>query len=171
MPYPEITAIIPASGKGKRFGRPKAQATKGDKTFAEHISGTLREAGVEQIVVAAGHETADMLSTLREAIRALPPGAAKGYLIWPVDHPFVSVQTVSALCAAFLNQPDLVLRPSYEGKSGHPVLIPAWLDLSAEDNGNGLAGIIRAQVCSVIDLPVDDDAVLRNINYPADLEE
>ncbi len=170
MPYPEIIAIIPASGKGERFGMPKADAVLNGQPFIEHIQSTLQEAGVGKVFVARDYDTPDMLSTIKLAVEELSPNQALGYLIFPVDHPFVSTLTISSLCDAFLAMPDAVFRPSFNGSIGHPIVIPAWLDLAADDFGQGLAGIIRSQVCSVIDLPVDDDAVQRNVNYPKDLE-
>ena len=171
MPFEDIVAIVPASGKGRRFGQPKNKALHSGKTFTEMIRTALEEAGIKRVAIASGLETPDMLSTLRQAVRELKDSQATGYLIWPVDHPFVSAMTARALCEAFLAQPDAVIRPSYHGRSGHPVLIPAWLNLEQNDAGQGLAGLIRSQVCTVIDIPVDDASVLRNVNTLFDLEE
>jgi CTP:molybdopterin cytidylyltransferase MocA len=171
MPSCEISAVIPASGKGGRFGRPKARAVYKGKTFAEHIISTLRQAGIKNHFVADVYDTPDMLSTLRLAFRDMDFSGAKGFLIWPVDHPFVRASTVSSLCKAFMASPDAVVRPSFEGAHGHPVVIPAWLDLNENDAGEGLAGLMRAQVCTMIDVPVSDKAILRNINYLRDLED
>ncbi len=169
--YDAITAIIPASGKGERYGLPKAEARLREKPFAEHIAETLAEAGVNHVVVALGYDTADMLGTLRQAVAEAGSRKPAGYLVWPVDHPFLRLETIVVLCQAFVSNPDAVIRPVYEGSPGHPVLIPAWIDLNADDRGCGLAGIIRSQACTFIDLPVDDDAVLRNVNLPSDLED
>lgn len=171
MPWPKIVAIVPASGKGTRFGGAKAEARIADQTFAERIETTLRGAGITQIHIARNLDTPDMLATLRQVIAGIKPNQAEGYLIWPVDHPLVQPSTVVALCEAWSASPDAVFRPVYQGKSGHPVLVPAWVDLGQDDLGQGLAGIIGNQVCTVVDLPVDDPGVLRNINQPSELEE
>ncbi|MBW6514647.1 MAG: NTP transferase domain-containing protein [Candidatus Syntrophosphaera sp.] len=170
MPLSDLIAVIPASGKGGRFGQPKALASYEGKAFAEHITSTLLESGVDNVIVAVGYDTPDMLATLRQAIDEQGNTAAKGYLVWPVDHPFVRKDTVLNLIQAWREQPVAVIRPSHGGQSGHPIIIPAWLDLNADDGGQGLAGLIRAQACTVIDVPVEDPNVLRNINYPKDLE-
>lgn len=171
MPWPELTAIIAAAGKGERFGGPKAEAVLENSTFLDRVRTTLGAAGVSEVYVAQGIDTPDMLATLRHAVRELASPLITGYLIIPVDHPFVRPETVTSLCAAWSSNPDAVYRPSYQGRSGHPVIIPAWLDLNADAGGQGLAGIIRAQACSVIDVPVDDPEILRNVNYPKDLED
>lgn len=171
MPFSEITAIIPASGRGERFGGPKADAVLGSSTFLERIQTTLAAAGISNVSVAQVFGTPNMLATLRRAVRELSPSSTKAYLIFPVDHPFVLPETVIALCEAWISNPDAVYRPAYQGRTGHPVLIPAWLDLEQNDQGQGLAGIIRNQACTVVDLPVEDFAVIRNINTPKDLED
>lgn len=171
MRFERIVAIIPASGKGERFGQPKADACLWGKPFIEHIRETLAAAGVYSVVVAAGCDTPDMLATLRRAVAENRSGDTLGWLVWPVDHPFLRLETIVVLCQAFVSNPNAVVRPVFEGNPGHPVLIPAWFDLDREGQGPGLAGIIRCQARSYIDLPVDDDAVLRNVNLPSDLED
>ncbi|MDP2400553.1 MAG: NTP transferase domain-containing protein, partial [Actinomycetota bacterium] len=111
-----------------------------------------------------------MLETLRLCVQDLNQKPGLGYLIHPVDHPYVEVSTIVNLIEAFRSLPDAVVRPSYLGKSGHPVIVPHWLDLDADDDGKGLAGLIRSQVCTVIDIPVEDAGVLRNVNSPSDLQ-
>jgi CTP:molybdopterin cytidylyltransferase MocA len=63
----------------------------------------------------------------------------------------------------------MVIRPSCNGKTGHPVLIPSSLDLFIDDNEEGLASIIRTQAKGIIDLPVEDKGILLNINRPENL--
>lgn len=171
MPCSEIVAVILASGQGARFGGPKADARVGSQTFAGQIVATLKQAGIDRVHIARDLQTPDMLATLRAALKQARDPQTKACLVFPVDHPFVKPETVQSLCAAWKANPDAVFRPVFQGKPGHPVLIPLWLDLEADDQGRGLAGIIHSQACSVIDIPVEDEAILRNINFPADLEE
>lgn len=170
MLWPDIIAIVPASGQGTRFGGPKSEVKIEGQTFAERIESTLREAGIEQIRIARDLDTPDMLATVRETIADLEPKQAKGYLIWPVDHPYVLAQTVKTMCSMSLIMPLAIICPSYQGKYGHPVLIPANLDLNSGDQHCGLAGIIHSGDYTVIELPVEDPGILRNINHPQDLE-
>ncbi|MDP2172146.1 MAG: NTP transferase domain-containing protein [Candidatus Cloacimonadaceae bacterium] len=166
MPSDQIIAIIPASGKGRRFGMPKAEAVLAGKSFADIIKELLHSAGIAQVHCPKNLETGSMLETLRHAISELKDQQALGYLIHPVDHPFVKASTIKLLIETFKSLPDSTIRPSFQGKSGHPVIVPSWLNIDADDNDKGLAGLIRSQVCTVIDIPVDDEGVLRNINSP-----
>ncbi|MBP7205124.1 MAG: NTP transferase domain-containing protein [Candidatus Cloacimonetes bacterium] len=171
MPCSEIIAVILASGQGRRFGGPKVDARAGSQTFAEHIVATLKQAGIDRIHIARDLQTPDMLATLKVALSEARDPQTKACLVFPVDHPFVKPDTVRSLCSAWQKMPEAVFRPVCQGRPGHPVLIPLWLDLDADDQGRGLAGIIRSQACSVIDIPVEDGAILRNVNFPKDLRE
>lgn len=171
MRFEGIVAIIPASGKGERFGMPKADAMLEGKSFADVIRECLTQAGIEQVVIAKNLDTGSMLQTLRVAINELDATPSLGYLIHPVDHPFVRDETITRLIETFISLPDAVIRPSFQGRSGHPVILPHWLDFFADDDGKGLAGLIRAQVCTVIDVPVDDPGILRNVNTINDLSK
>ena len=162
MPLSELLAIIPASGRGERFGMPKADAEIDGVSFAEHIRGLLSSGGVENIVLARYPDSPDMLSSIKQAVGEHP--GYKSWLIWPVDHIFVRPATLQALLDGWTAMPDAVIRPVYEGRSGHPVIVPGWLDMEADHHGEGLAGLIRAQVCTVIDIPVEDIGILRNVN-------
>ncbi len=168
MQCPDLCAIILASGKGSRFGMPKAEALLDTgETFLSHIRNLLLESGLTNISAIIGRETPDMLSSLRLGISEAPP--AEGYLVYPVDFPFVLPATIVSLIQAFLANPHSVIRPVYQGKSGHPIIIPAITDVYSLDSEGGLAGIIRRQGLSILDLPVTDPGVLRNVNYPHEM--
>lgn len=169
MPFSDILALIPASGKGKRFGQPKHKALLNGKTFTDCIINTLKEAEINNIYLAKDFNTKDMLSTLRCALKQLNLHRFSGFLIFPIDHPFVQPSTINTLCSTFLQFPEMVIRPSCNGKTGHPVLIPSSLDLFIDDNEEGLASIIRTQAKGIIDLPVEDKGILLNINRPENL--
>jgi CTP:molybdopterin cytidylyltransferase MocA len=160
----KLCAIILASGKGSRFGMPKSEARTEGLLFSELIMRSLKAAGVECIILAQDYHTDSMLETLREAISRQ---SAEFYLIFPVDHPFVQSETLSLLIAAMA--PDTIIKPSYKGRCGHPVIIPATLDLSLDDGGNGLKGIMQNARMPIQYIEVDDFGILRNINRPDDL--
>lgn len=165
MPYPELCAIIPASGKGSRFGQPKAEALlETGETFLQRVTGLVLGAGVNCIRSVVDRDTPDMLSSLRLGISECP--GMDAYLIFPVDFPFVNPETVQSLVDAAQNYPGIVIKPSFQGVKGHPVIIPGNIDLYPEDCSGGLAGIIYRQGLTVLDLPVDDPGILQNVNYP-----
>lgn len=168
MPLSDLLAIIPASGQGSRFGIPKADAEIDGNSFAEHITGLLRSGGVENIVLARYPDSPDMLSSIKRAVSEHP--GFKSWLIWPVDHIFVRPATLQALLDTWTAKPDAALRPVCDMRYGHPVIVPAWLDLDADHHDQGLAALIRTQVCTLIDVPVEDIGILRNVNHREDME-
>ncbi|HQQ68349.1 MAG TPA: NTP transferase domain-containing protein [Candidatus Cloacimonadota bacterium] len=166
-PY-RITAIILASGKGSRYGQPKSEARLDGKLFSDIITDTLRAAGLENIVLADHCTSSSMLDTLKQTITDLP-APADFYLVIPVDHPHVQTSTIAALVAAL--SPGIIVKPVYHGQSGHPVIIPAALDLSASDHEGGLRGIIAASLFSQKYVEVEDPGILINLNHPPKIKE
>lgn len=179
-----VIAIILASGKGTRFGKPKAEADYKGFSFLDRIGATLKEAGVQNIHVAQNYVTPDMLATLKQAVTELEKGwildsAGKtnspesqeysSYLIFPVDFPFVQAATIRTLVEAHYTHPKAIIRPCYYGFCGHPIVIPSDLDLQADDHGKGLKGIISFCGKPVIDIQVQDEGIHKNINYQKDL--
>ena len=171
MQLKQIYAIIPAAGKGKRFGKPKTGAIYEHRTFLRHILDTLSETPVAGTKVITDADTADMLATIRIGTEsALKDGwNALGWLIWPVDHPFVEVSTINILIRHFWLNPDAVVNPLYADTRGHPLIIPASMELPDNYIEGGLRKVIRSADLKRVDVPVTDPAILKNINYKEDL--
>ena len=160
----DLCAIILASGKGSRFGKPKSEARMNGMLFSEHIIQTINDAGIKRIALANAYQTNSMLETLRQAVTENP---ATHYLIFPVDHPFVSSQTIQNLIDGII--PNAIIKPVHQNVSGHPIIIPASLDINTQDHGEGLKGIIQLSGLPNKYIHVDDPGILRNINRPGDL--
>ncbi len=171
--YSTITAIILASGKGIRFGKPKAEAEVDGVNFANAITSTLQQAGLDNIHVARGYPTGAMLETLKVAIKELTDtgktAICTGFLCFPVDFPFVTARTIKEIAEAHLDKPQAIIRPSYQGYSGHPIIIPANLNLGGDDDGKGLRGIILHSGLPILNIEVEDIGIHRNINTLEDL--
>jgi len=169
-----LVAIIPASGSGVRYGKPKIFARIDGRTFLELIQETLSKAGIDEVLVARDLNTSSMLESIRAVVSSVimdshfhgNDSPVTAYLIFPVDHPLVTVKTVVMLRDAHQRHPELVLRPVFEGRKGHPIVIPANLDLWVDDENNGLAGIIQKTGIKILDLETDDENILRNLNFP-----
>ncbi len=111
-----------------------------------------------------------------EAAQRMDPGAS--VLLQPGDHPEVHCATLEALIQAFdaLNQtsqgeqPAYAVMPEFQGRGGHPVLIPALLVASIlRYNGEGglrQFWVDRPQLCWRV--PVDDLSVVLDLDRPAD---
>ncbi len=169
MPSYKVHAIILAAGKGIRFGMPKVDAFYRGNSFLDCILNTLENAGIRDVFVARDLDTPDMLSSLRHAINELNASCPDAYLVFPVDHPAVQTATVQSLLDAFIRTPDAIIRPVYQGKAGHPIIIPKALNVFQEGIEGGLAQIIKTSHLPVVDITTNDMAILRNINLPEDL--
>jgi len=166
-PY-KMIAVILASGKGRRFGLPKSEARVNNELFSDLIQRTLNAAGIKDIILAKDLCTSSMLETLRLAI-AGHNTPADYYLVFPVDHPFVSPASILKLC--FSITPDTIIKPLFQGRTGHPIIIPASLDLKRDDHHQGLARIIKDSRLPSLCVEVNDPGILRNINRPQDLTQ
>ena len=159
--------IIPASGKGLRFGGPKVNALlETGETFLERILTVCREAGLQQLHPVLNQDTEDMLSSLCLGISEMPGFCH--YLVFPVDFPHVQVSTIRALLEASRDNPQAVIRPTYHGRTGHPIIIPGALDFSRKPPQGGLRALIHHSGLDILNLELSDPAILRNINHPGD---
>ncbi|HTJ45562.1 MAG TPA: nucleotidyltransferase family protein [Kofleriaceae bacterium] len=107
-----------------------------------------------------------------EALDAVAHRAAAGIvsaaLLWPVDHPWVRASTIEALDDAFTDHEAVI--PTFDQRGGHPALIARalWPKLAAcGDHPDGARGVLRA--ARVRRVPVDDPAILRDVDLPEDL--
>jgi molybdenum cofactor cytidylyltransferase len=178
-------AIVLAAGASTRMGRPKALLLHHGRTFVRCAVDLA--AGCAPIVVVTGAvDLADVdlgpalrvrndtwpqgqLSSLQRGLAALadPPGL----LVLTVDRPHLRPATVAALLAAFHDAPECIWQPAHAGRRGHPIVYPAALlpmlrglapDASPRDLLEHHPHLRRS-------LPVDDPAVLDNLDRPADL--
>ena len=127
----DIAVIILAAGQGKRIGMPKWKLKIDDINFLSIICNKLKEVGFKNIYCTYRENSLPDYPNIKYIINKTPEygmissiyygikRASKysGYLIWPVDHPFSSVQTLSILCKEFLNKQNMI-RPVYNNRGG-----------------------------------------------------
>jgi len=185
-----VGAIILAAGSGSRIGTPKYRLPLGTSTFLQTIVAQATRLGLSPIVcvvssaersliaaqtggsvriVVNAKPERGMLSSVIEGLRHLveSPGA----LVMPVDHPYVSDSTISALVRRIGVHPDHLIKPVFQGRGGHPVLIPAaaFHAVLEADYSVSLREVIASSGIQVERLEVEDEGVVRNINLPGDL--
>lgn len=185
-----VAAVVLAAGKGQRMGQPKLFLDSGGRTFLELVIALLESTEVPDInIVVRGEdrERADgiakshqicvnqhpengPLSSLRIGLDAAP--GFDGYLVMPVDHPFVKAETISELIKAFQQNSDEVIKPAFRGKDGHPVIIPSSLSptITGEDREGGLAGLIRDSGLRITRIEIADMGTVKNINTTGDIK-
>lgn len=182
-------AIVLSGGESSRFGgAPKALLATGERTAVRRISEECLDHGFDPVVVVAGPhlravagevrglgvevvESRDWFegrtASVQAGLQALPPGG--DVLLWPVDHPFVRMETVELLERT--RDSDLLglwFIPTYEGRGGHPVL---WrealrseiLELRPDAPVRSLIPEFGPQVRRVA---VEDPGVVANVDTP-----
>lgn len=178
-------AVIPAAGSSERFGPHKLRADVSGKPLIERTIASLRDAGVDDIVVVTGPEAdgvigerdvhivvnrepgRGMFSSIQAGMEDL---VADAVLVLPGDMPFVRPATIRSLLQVFEARGGIV-SPRYQGKRGHPVVLPERLvaEVLAAEPTSTLHQVISQHRDARVDLDVDDPGVLRDVDRPEDL--
>lgn len=140
---------------------------------ADAVSQCLRQRACRTIRVREGAAMCESVSAgLREATRIDP---AAPVLLHLADHPHVSAAVLEEIVRAAPLRPDTALIPTFDGRGGHPVLIPASLipaileDQAAWRSG-GLRQFWAAHPDRCVRLPVSDASILVDVDTPADYQ-
>ncbi|TFG96248.1 MAG: nucleotidyltransferase family protein [Calditrichales bacterium] len=184
-----IAGVVLAAGDSTRMGKPKALLPLGESSFITVVLENMDLAGFEPLVVVLGTDylaikkklpslptlssiqnpfpEKGQLSSLQLAIKKLPMSSA-GCLVALVDHPLVSSPTYKIMFTAALNSPDCIVIPAFKGQRGHPVYFGRCFfeELLATPLDAGARQVVRNHAQSVIELPVDDPGILKDIDTP-----
>ena len=187
-------AVVLAAGGSTRMGRPKALIPdgNGEETWLSRVVAACREGGCDPVLVVAG-EDADAVgaeasragarvvengawargrsTSIKAALPHLPAGA-RGLVLFPVDHPLAGSGVVAALREAQAGSPEgQVFLPVHGGRRGHPVLLAAALfpALAALGDDEPLRTVIHAPGRRIVEVPVEDEGILRNLDRPEDI--
>jgi molybdenum cofactor cytidylyltransferase len=161
--------IVLASGRGERYrasggGTHKLQAQLGALTVLQHTVQAATASGLRVHVEDRGHP--GMGDSIAAAVRLLPDASA--WLILAGDLPLVLPQTIQRVAQAAMDH--LVVRPSYQGRHGHPVRFhrSCRQDLLALTGDQGAAGLV--QQIGAHSLAVDDPGCVTDIDTVDDLQ-
>jgi molybdenum cofactor cytidylyltransferase len=88
----------------------------------------------------------------------------------PVDMPLVRPDTVRRAIAAFLSAHAPIVRVTHEGRHGHPVVFgrAVFDDLRHADYSIGAKAVLQTHAAAILNVEVDDAAVLRDVDTPED---
>jgi len=175
------------------MGWPKALLPLGNHTFLNKIIADYRRLGCQPVIAVAGvHFSAirDSLadsgvlllrnpapdrgpfSSLQIAVKSLPP-PCQGVFVHPVDHPAVSSKSLRQILSAWTGEAQQVIKPTFEGRGGHPVLLGQdWIKkIERAPISSNLRLVLRGSSAAVQLVPVTDEMILLNVNHPADLDK
>ena len=199
LPWRVLSAVILAAGDSTRMGSPKAALLAPDgATFVGRLITTLREAGVDDLVIVTGrHHDAVVESIARDhrsttARIARNPDPSRGQLsslltgmeivVTPqtdamlmtlVDVPLVRVSTVTSVIDEWRRTRAPIVRPAIGDRHGHPVIFDRVLfdELRRAPLDAGAKSVVRAHEHEIVNVPVDDEGCVRDVDTPSDYEE
>jgi molybdenum cofactor cytidylyltransferase len=181
------------------MGQPKALLTFRGRTFLESVLDAVHAVGVKHPIVVLGDDADKILSqielhgvkalrneeiaagpigSIRAAIRHVIDHPVDAMLVWPVDMPHVAISTVELLIDRFRSTHRPIVVPVFDGRRGHPVLFgkAVFEELLAVPDGEGAGAgagaraVVRADPSRVDEVPVEDSAVVEDLNTPQDYE-
>ncbi|WP_321169002.1 nucleotidyltransferase family protein [Halorubrum sp. CBA1125] len=189
-----IVGVVLAAGTSSRFGdRNKLLVTWRGEPLVRHAVRTLCESDVDSVVVVTGHEhervtaavadldvtvvhnegyEAGQATTVRRGVAAARDRNGAAVLVALGDMPFVSVESVDRLVAAYRAGIGDALAASCEGVRGNPVLFDdrhfdALADVAGDTGGRE---ILLTGDRSVL-VETGDDGVLADVDRGEDLNE
>lgn len=187
-----FTAIILSAGKSQRFGSPKALATINNTTAIEFIQHKLLNSIIDEVIIVLGHRPevispyvmkhakvkvvtnnvylSGQLSTIQCGLSSCHKDSTAA-LIWPVDCPLISADTLLRLISVHQQNGLSCIIPSYQGVKGHPPLIPASLykKISNSLSDIGLNAILKQHEAMTIE--INDPGIIKSFNTPKEFQD
>ncbi len=185
-----LVPVILAAGDSTRMGYPKALLPFGERPFLIQILDVVKGLSLQPPYVILGRHAAAIepiitdqecivlinpepergqLSSIQLAVRHLEPSCG-GCLIWPVDHPAVSMTLVQDLVHTFCRSEPALAMPLYRQKRGHPAIFHRRLfnELLAEPTGKGLKEMVFRHQHETSLLETNEAATIEDIDTPED---
>ena len=186
-----IGAMILAAGKDRLDDLPKATLELSGTSVIKREINLLREAGISIIVVVAGadsealekhlahrkvsiirnhdSEHGDMLLSVKKGLEALE-GTCDQVVMVPVDAPAFLPDSIHRLVEADCTGQYDISVPTFNGKTGHPVLIqssavPKIMNYYGE---GGLSGMLETGLLRACYVPVTDPGIFMELNNKGD---
>jgi len=186
-----IAAIILAAGESVRMGEPKALARYGAETFLHTIVRNLKTAAVHEIVIVLGHDAqtvaavlhllpeqyvintsyrSGQFSSFQTGVRQVAEGT-QGVFLCLVDQPQIPATVLQQVKTTFLSRPGSIVIPTFRGKRGHPPIFPRRLfsEIIGAPTGITAKTLMEKHADTIVEVEVDDEAILWNLNTKADL--
>ena len=185
--------VIVAAGLSSRMGSFKPTLPIGQTTFIRRIICVMQRAGLDGIIVVGGaradelsahlsgervkllinpdYATTEMLTSFQIALRFAAGAGADAVVFTPVDIVLPGEEIYRALLNADTDA-DCV-RPSYQGRSGHPVLIRkrVFERILSYTGEGGLKGALRGADVRHAWVNVDDPGIFMDADTPEEYEK
>lgn len=189
-----FAAVVPAAGASRRMGRPKMLLPVGGEPLIAHVVRTCAEIEfISSIVVVTGYlphqiaavlnafdirlihnphyDAGGMISSVKVGVAAIA-GKADAIFIALGDQPGILPETFAALRDAWARSAALLVRPTLQARHGHPILVSARgaREILQLPRNSTLKDFVNRFPSDSIDVPVDDPAILLDVDTPADYQ-
>lgn len=176
-----------------RMGRPKQLLKLGNKTLIRVITENVMASTVDEVLVVTGyleHEVSAAINGLPVKIiynpnyeqgqgTSLALGVkaidvkASAILVFMSDQPLISPELIDMIIGEFKKRRCVALRPTYKGIPGHPVMLSSSLslELKALKGDEGARQILKKLGSDAVYLPVQDEAVIFDVDTLENYEE
>ncbi len=187
-----FTCIILAAGLSTRFGQPKALAQIYTQPAITCILNKALSSNSDEIIVVLGaHQqliephvlnhkriqivyNKDYLLGQTSSYQAALKQASvqsQGFLLWPVDCPFIQTETINQLIKNSKTSNALISLPTYLGRRGHPPLFNASLrnELLHLLPSTGINSLYQKYATMIECVPINDPGITQTFNTPEEL--
>jgi molybdenum cofactor cytidylyltransferase len=193
-----IAAIVPAAGRSERMGRPKLTLPLGETTVIGRVVASLRQAGIDLVVVVAppadapggaalvveaeqaGAEVVvpderppDMRASFERGLDRLAQTAQPRVVVLaPADSPGLTPELAARVVERAASEPDAIVIPTHAGRRGHPIALPWELALQSRTlpTGVGLNALVALNAAKVVELDAGEPGALDDLDTPEDYE-
>lgn len=185
-----ICAIVLAAGRSTRMGTQKLLLPFAGKTVIGHIVDQLALTKAERIIVVVGADAdqiaaalggrrvtlvsnpdprAEMISSVRCGFAALPQ-AVRAVVLALGDQPAITSSLVDQLFAEFETGKKPIVVPVHDNHRGHPMIISTDFrdEIMSRHDEAGLRGFLDAHETEVLRVPIENDAILSDIDNRED---
>ncbi len=185
-----IDGIILAAGESQRMGQLKPIISINGKTVLAHIEQALRQADISRIFVVVGfsanliqkkagvnaqfvlneHYQHGQFSSLQRGIAELSQDSS-GVVVCLGDQPQIDAEWIRPLVAALEKTSAKIIRPSFGGKSGHPVVYASDLyeEMLHMPPTATAKELMQTYKDSTEFVPLDSEGILYDADTPEDL--
>ncbi len=185
-----VAAVVLAAGRSTRMGdRNKLLAEVDGAPMVRRVVEAILASRARPVIVVTGHERArveaalrhlpvtfvanpdhatGMASSLRAGIAAVPADR-DGALVCLADMPRLTAPVLDALIEAFHPEEGrAIVVPVHRGRRGHPVLFARTFfpEIMALEGDVGARSVLAAHPEAVVEVAVEDPAVLLDIDTP-----
>lgn len=190
-------AAILGAGASSRMGRPKLLLPWGNTTVIGQIIRQWRELGAGQIAVVHRPNDAELATELkrlnfpeRDRIEnprptegmfssilcaAKWPGWYRGISHWVIvlgDQPHLKTDTLQLLLAQARQSADAVCQPEFNGRAGHPVILPRSVFVELKHSrAETLKDFLKPFAGRRVQCPVEDVGLLLDLDRPEDYDK